>query len=69
MGDLMRVSDKQVCEELLCDLICYEMRCNRLSPEMKYLLEMHVEQCPNCRKRIMAFFQMVDHSTLVRNFG
>ena len=68
-GKRMRACEKRDCEELLCDLICYEMRCGRLSPEMQYMLEEHLVQCPNCRNRMVTFSRMVDLAALARNFG
>jgi hypothetical protein len=65
----MDISDKKVCEELLWDLVCYEMFCGRLSPEMKHLLEMHLEQCLHCRHKIHAFMHMLQAPAIVRNFG
>jgi hypothetical protein len=57
------------CDVLLLDLICYELSCGRLSPEMKYLLERHMEQCPNCRSRIYGFLNLLEEDKVVRNFG
>jgi hypothetical protein len=65
----MRVSAKQVCEELLWDLICYEMCRGRLSPEMKYLLDIHLGECSDCRHRIRDFMGMLQDPAIVRNFG
>ena len=65
----MRVADKQVCEELLWDLIYYEMRRGRLSPEMKYLLDAHLGECSACRHRMSDFMRLLQGATVVRNFG
>ena len=47
------------CVDVLLDLICYEMKCGRLSPEMKPVLEDHIAKCPSCRKGIHDFMQML----------
>ncbi len=65
----MRISEKQVCEELLWDLICYEMRRGTLSPEMKHLLDLHTGECSTCRHRIRDFMRMLQETAVVRNFG
>jgi len=65
----MELSRREVCEELLLDLICYEMFCGRLSPEMEHLLGIHLEQCPSCRHKIRAFQRMLDEPMIMRNFG
>jgi hypothetical protein len=65
----MRAADKQLCEELLWDLICYEMCRGRLSPEMQHLLDLHLGECSACRHRIRDFMRMLQESTVVRNFG
>jgi predicted anti-sigma-YlaC factor YlaD len=65
----MELSSRMVCQELLLDLICYEMCRGRLSTEMEYLLEKHLEQCPSCRDRIAAFRKMLQEPMIVRNFG
>jgi hypothetical protein len=58
-----------VCEDLLLDLIGYELCCGRLSPEMKYLLEMHLEQCASCRRRILSYLNLLSEDKAMRNFG
>jgi hypothetical protein len=58
----MRIAHKRVCEELLWDLICYEMHRGTLSPEMKYLLDIHLAECPMCRHRIRGFKRMLQGS-------
>ena len=65
----MQISEKQICEELLWDLICYEFCCGRLSPEAKHLLDRHLTECPECHRRIRGFTQMVQNSAIVRNYG
>lgn len=61
--------NNNACDVLLLDLIFYELSCGRLSPEMKYLLERHLEQCPNCRRRIHEFQSILEDDKIVRNFG
>ena len=65
----MRSSENQACEELLWDLIFYEIQCRRLSPEMEYLLERHLNLCPNCRDRIHRFQSLLQNNEIIRNFG
>jgi predicted anti-sigma-YlaC factor YlaD len=65
----MELSEKMVCKELLLDLVCYEIHCKRLSPEMEYLLEKHLEECPSCRRRILGFQRILNEAEIVRNFG
>lgn len=57
------------CHKLLLDLICYEIRSKRLSPEMEYLLDEHLETCPACREQVLAFRRMLPDWNVVRNFG
>jgi hypothetical protein len=54
------------CREFLWDVICYEVRGRRLSPEMKYLLDEHLENCPSCRRNMIEFglFESFDPRTL-----
>jgi len=68
----MELSEKLVCKELLLDLVCYEIHCKRLSPEMEYLFEKHLEECPSCRRRILGFRRILQENQetdIVRNFG
>jgi hypothetical protein len=67
--DSMLVSRKKICEELLWDLIHYELYSGRIGLETKHMLQMHLEQCPDCRKRMGDFFQLVGTSAVERNFG
>jgi hypothetical protein len=68
-GAFMGVSAKEACEQLLWDLICYEMCRGRLSPEMQYLLDLHLGECSTCRHRIRDFKRMLEGSMIERNFG
>jgi hypothetical protein len=65
----MGLSNKAICKDLLLDLICYEIRSHRLSPEMEYILEKHLEQCPSCRCKIHSFQRTIQDAQIVRNFG
>ena len=60
--------EEDFCGELLADLICYELHRGHLSSEMKYLLERHLAQCPDCRRRIYGFLNMLSEETAVRDF-
>jgi hypothetical protein len=71
-GVIMEFPDKMVCKELLLDLVCYEIYCKRLSPEMEHLFERHLEECPSCRRRILGFRRILQENQetdIVRNFG
>jgi DNA-directed RNA polymerase subunit RPC12/RpoP len=57
------------CRDLLLNVICHEMFCGRLSPEMEYLFQRHLKQCPGCRHRILALQRMLGEPTAMRNFG
>lgn len=68
-GGRIEVTNNAICEAVLLDVICYEKTCGRLSPEMEYLFERHLEQCPSCRRRILGFRYVLDGNEPVRNFG
>jgi hypothetical protein len=68
-GNYMGQSNKAICQDLLLDLICYEIRSRRLSPEMEYILEKHLEQCTSCRCKIHGFQRTIQDARIVRNFG
>jgi DNA-directed RNA polymerase subunit RPC12/RpoP len=65
----MELSHKTVCGELLLDIIFYEKFCGRLSAEMDYLLEQHLNKCAYCRSRILGFEQTLLEPAPMRNFG
>jgi hypothetical protein len=48
----MAIWEASDCIETLLDLVCYEMHTSRLSPEMKGLFEIHLQECPSCRARV-----------------
>jgi hypothetical protein len=62
-------TSEHICMALLLDLICYELCCGRLSPEMKYLLERHIEECPDCRNRLYGFLEILGKDRIIRNYG
>ncbi len=57
------------CVDRLLDLVFYERYSQRLSPEMEYLLEEHLESCPSCRERILAFRKILGEVVVQRNYG
>ena len=58
----MHLFDPSECVGILLDLICYEMHCGRLSPEMKLMLEGHLATCPSCRKGIRDLTRLLSHA-------
>ena len=68
-GLLMEPPHDSVCKELLLDLICYEINRGRLSPEMEYLLERHLEMCLSCRREIHGFQSLLHNTEAVPNYG
>jgi hypothetical protein len=65
----MELSHGMVCGELLLDIIFYEKYCGRLSAEMEYLLERHLQDCVCCRRRMIGFKRMLPERMQVRNYG
>jgi hypothetical protein len=65
----MELPNETVCTELLLDLIYYEILCGRLSSEMEYLFERHLENCPSCRRKILGFNHILHSAETERNFG
>ena len=65
----MEFSHKTVCRELLLDLISYERYRGHLSPEIEYILERHLEQCPSCRRGILGYQNLLENKVSVPNFG
>jgi hypothetical protein len=57
------------CESLLLDILFYEQSFRRLSPEMEYLLEQHLNKCPGCRHRMISFKSMLRGPEIARNYG
>jgi hypothetical protein len=65
----MEVHNGAYCDVLFLDVICYELNCGRLSPEMEYIFEKHLEVCPDCRKKVAALNYIMREAKPVRNFG
>ena len=65
----MELLDRMGCKELLSDVVCYEICCGRLSPEMEYLIEEHLEKCPSCRNRAFNFRHLLRDEVTSGNFG
>jgi hypothetical protein len=65
----VELSNKTFCEDILMDVICYEICRDRLSPEMKFIFEKHLEQCPHCRHKIFSFLHVLEEEKVVRNYG
>lgn len=63
----MEPSYGDFCEELLLDIIYYEIYRGCLSSEMRYIFQKHLEQCPNCRDRYLAFMHILQDEP-VRGF-
>lgn len=57
------------CNEMLLDLVCYELHRRRLSPEMKTIFDGHLERCPACRARVHSFQKTVAETCRQQNFG
>jgi hypothetical protein len=65
----MEFAHRTVCKKLLLDMLFYEKSSGRLSPEMEYLLDQHLNKCPSCRHRILGFQRTLLEPMIVRNFG
>ena len=52
------------CTQMLLDLLCYELRVHGLSPEMRYLLEQHVAECPSCSRGMLNFKEVLEQGEL-----
>ena len=55
----MFATESPDCAQFLLNLICYEIRRQKLSPEMGLLLETHLRECPACRKGLRSFVEML----------
>ncbi len=51
----MWLHEEPDCNQILIDLLCYEMCGGRLSPEMEYILRSHLDECPSCLKKVLNF--------------
>jgi hypothetical protein len=56
------------CNEMLIDLVCYELQLRRLSPEMERLFDVHLEQCSACRHHVRSFQSTIAIADGQRNF-
>lgn len=56
----MYIDEQEACIDMLIDLLCYEMSCGRLSPEMKDLLACHLANCTACRRRAHNFLELIE---------
>lgn len=65
----MELNGGTFCEVLFLDVIFYEWNFGRLSPEMKYLFEKHLENCPDCQRKVAVFNSDLAEDKAVRNFG
>jgi hypothetical protein len=55
----MNLQDLLDCTETLLDLLCYEVRRGKLSPEMEGLFSSHLAECPRCRSKVFGTMQMI----------
>jgi hypothetical protein len=62
----MKESD---CTDTLLDLVCYEVLSRRLSPEMEEMLDRHLSCCPDCRRKVLDFHQILLKDPCHPNFG
>ncbi len=65
----MDLHERTLCEEVLLDLVCYEIYRGHLSPEMEHLFDGHVEKCPSCRDRVRVFRWILGEGKMQRNLG
>jgi len=52
-------SEPADCIDTLIELLFYEAYCRRLSPEMQALLDRHLRQCPECRRRLRSMDELL----------
>jgi hypothetical protein len=65
----MVLHEASECNEMLIDLVCYEIQLRRLSPEMERMFEGHLEHCQYCRHRVHNFQATLAEARSQRNFG
>ena len=65
----MEIPDREFCEELLLDIIGYEICCGRLSSEMRYLFQRHLEQCGKCQHSYLKFLHAIQGDRVARSYG
>lgn len=58
----MYIDEQEDCLDTLIDLLCYEMSCGRLSPEMEDLLACHLAICTACRRRVCNFLEQIERA-------
>ncbi len=64
----MNLRQTSECNETLIDLVCYELQCRRLSPEMERLFDVHLAHCSSCRHRVRSFQRTIAAADGKRNF-
>jgi len=57
------------CTDTLLDLLCYEVLRHKLSPDMEDVLNRHLRGCPSCRRKVLAFRQILRAEAACVNFG
>jgi hypothetical protein len=62
----MFIDEPKDCLDTLIDLLCYEMSCGRLSPEMEALLALHLERCTACKRRVSNFLELIEDASSSR---
>ena len=65
----MALAQESICWMLMLDILFYEKLYGRLSAEMEYLFDQHLEKCPACRQKILNFQGTLLEPTIARNFG
>ena len=66
---MVETQERTDCVDLLLDLVFYENYRRRLSPEMEYLLQGHLDTCPDCRDRMLSLRQILGGCMEHRNYG
>lgn len=65
----MNLHEPSECTEMLIDLVCYELHIGKLSPEMRRLFDVHLEECPACCRRVLNYRKTLAESDWQRNYG
>lgn len=65
----MKPHESSDCIETLLDLLCYEVRSGRLSPEVEYLLQDHLASCPSCRRHVAQLAVVIYGTLAYQNSG
>ncbi len=58
-GVFMNRPENEDCRELLLDIICHEIRRQKLSPEMEHLFLTHLAECLECRTKVLGFDEVL----------